>query len=290
MHITNDGDTAAYSAFYKTMDSTSFYLKQRLGKKCSDTIALDSIINTVYNVWNISFDQRDTLFETLLPHIIFKNKKGSCLGVSLILLMLAEEIHCPLYGVVLPGHFFCRYTQNSLNINIEPNKNGFNHPDSYYKERYLSNKMSYYTMSNLTKRNTIGVFLYNAGTIFLNLHDHHAICYLQSACNRIPTIVEVKGNLALAFTQVGMSDSAIRMFGDIFANNPEVPRLALNYGSVAMEFQKYALASSVFQKGHTLYPLDTLLLTGLKQSYVKQYKKDSVAIVNTMLNNIRQHH
>ena len=58
-----------------------------------------------------------------LPCVI-ENKKGHCLGLSLLYLALAERLGLPIYGVAAPGHTFVRYDNGETRINIETTEKG----------------------------------------------------------------------------------------------------------------------------------------------------------------------
>jgi hypothetical protein len=260
-----DSDTASYRFFYHVLDSTGNSLAAAPGGTAPWTV--DSITATVYRTWGIGFDNCDTIFETLLPHHVFKNKKGTCLGVSLIILMLAEKAGRPVYGIMLPGHFFCRYDDGAVRRNIEPNKEGFNHPDDYYRRQYPLAQRPWYALSNLSKQQTIGMLCYNAGVICLqNKKAGLAIPYFKEAMRRLNGLPEATGNCALAFAQNGDTDSSLALFAGLFASHPDLANCAANYGAVLMAAHQWKRAREVFEKGLEYYPDDTVLRKGLEES------------------------
>jgi tetratricopeptide (TPR) repeat protein len=257
-------DTASLASFNRMLDSAAAAVRTGLPAKNNGRAALDSIKNIVYSKWEIGFDSCDTSLETLLPHRVFRTRKGACLGVSLIMLMLAEKLGCPLYGVVLPGHFFCRYDDGGRRINVEPNRHGCLHDDGYYRQRYLVAQMPWYTLDNLSSSATIGVFCYNAGTLCLNTKKYSdAIEFLNEAARRLPEFPEVRGNLALSYAQEKQYDSAFSLFEKVFVVHPDLKNLALNYGSVLVAERQYRKASDVFTKGLKYFPNDSALINGL---------------------------
>jgi len=250
--------------FYRDLNRVSDSLIRVLGSSARTTAGAAAILDVVYNNWSIGFDSRDTAIETLLPHMVYRSKKGACLGVSLIMLMLAEKFHCPLFGVVLPGHFFCRFDNGTTRYNIEPNKKGMRHPDRYYREKYLSSGTPGYDARNLTTASTVGVLYYNLGAQCLSRRDPiAAISCFQESVRRCPGFAEAHGNLALAWAQRGVTDSALAVFEVLFVAYPNLARLAENYGEVAMEAKQYRRALGVYQKGLEYFPSDTALLPGL---------------------------
>jgi tetratricopeptide (TPR) repeat protein len=203
----------------------------------------------------------------LLPALVYKYKRGACLGTSLIILLFAEKVHCPLYGVLLPGHFFCRFDDGKTSLNIEPNKSGFSHPDSYYLARYDRSNRPWYDLKNLSKRETIGVLCYNAGTVCLNRkRSDRAAAYFAEAARRLSWFPEAQGNLALAYAQTGLVDSAMAIFQRLFAAHPDMPGLAANFGATAITCRRYQKAADVFKKGLIYFPDDSTLLSGFAQA------------------------
>jgi regulator of sirC expression with transglutaminase-like and TPR domain len=270
MSISGDADTISLLSFYRTLDSAAACLSQSLGGKKASAAAVDSILAIVYKTWDVQFDPRDTIAETMLPHLVYKNRKGACLGVSLIMLMLAERLGCPLYGVMLPGHFFCRYDSGTQQVNIEPNKAGYHHPNEYYAGRYPVEGRPWYDFANLTKSKTIGMLCYNAGTLCMSRRQYGiAIAYFKEAADRIDGFAEAKGNLALAYARAGMPDSSLAVFEKLFAAHPDFVNLAANYGSVAMTAKQYEKAERIFMNGLEYFPEDTVLLSGLSQVYMR---------------------
>jgi len=72
----------------------------------------------------------------LFLHSVMDRKQGYCLSLSIVYLSIGERLGLPLYGVVVPGHFFVRYDDGKNRINIETTHNGNTPPDSYYIEQF----------------------------------------------------------------------------------------------------------------------------------------------------------
>ncbi len=264
-----DADTNSSGSFYRILDSAAAGLGRSLNAGNASTAAADSILAVVYHRWSIAFDPRDTAPQSLLPHLVYKNRKGACLGVSLVMLMLAEKLRCPFYGVLLPGHFFCRFDNSKTRFNIEPNKSGFSHPDDYYRQRYPIADRPWYNLKNLSKEEAIGVFCYNAGTICLDrARCDPAVILFREAARRLGGLPEARGNLALALARRGSPDSAMIVFDTLFREHPDFVNLAANYGGVAMEAKQYEKAERIFKKGLEYFPEDSVLLLGLSQVYL----------------------
>src|SRR4030066_132980 len=50
---------------------------------------------------------------------VMKNKRGNCLGLTTLYLLLAERLSLPLHGVYVPSHCFVRYEDGGGRINSE---------------------------------------------------------------------------------------------------------------------------------------------------------------------------
>jgi len=256
-------DTIGQKQFYIMLDSTVLYLRNSLGKRCGTPDGARKIISTIYQTWHISFTPNDTVFSTLLPQSVYGNRQGNCLGTGLLILLLAEQVHCPVYGVVLPGHFYCRYANNTVSANIEPNKFGINHNDDYYRSHYSITDTTLYTLRNMTKKEVVGLLCYNVGTLCMANNDvRTALALFRDAMKRLPDYPEIQGNYALAYARAGESDSSLMVFLPLFKKYPGMNNLAINYGMVALYAHRYKLADSVFTIGLRYFPNNTALLNG----------------------------
>ena len=88
--------------------------------------------------------------DELFLHGMLKSKLGYCMNLSLLYLIIGDELNLPLYGVALPNHFFVRYDSGNDQINIESTEMGASFPDSFYEKRCFSIKL--YTKPVLIKR------------------------------------------------------------------------------------------------------------------------------------------
>ncbi|GAI69689.1 unnamed protein product, partial [marine sediment metagenome] len=78
-----------------------------------------------------------------------------------------ERLGLPLYGVVVPGHFFVRYDDGQVRFNIETTSKGGSAPDEHYINKFkvpIGNISIY--MKNLDKIHTLGCFCNNLGNSY----------------------------------------------------------------------------------------------------------------------------
>jgi hypothetical protein len=262
-----NSDFSALVPFLSALTHTTDSIESQAGVNDNPEVIAKAIIDVTFNSWKITFDPCDTVPQTMLPQLVYKSHRGACLGTSLIILMLADKMHCPVFGVLLPGHFFCRFDDGTSTFNIEPNRSGFCHPDSYYRSRYDMANRPWYNLRSLTKKETIGVLCYNVGAVCLNRrHSDRAIAYFAEAARRLQWFPEAQGNLALAYAQAGYVDSSMALFDRLFSAHPGMPGLAANFGAIAMSKRQYQKAVEVFKKGLLYFPEDSSLLSGFAQA------------------------
>jgi tetratricopeptide (TPR) repeat protein len=165
---------------------------------------------------------------------------------------------------MLPGHFFCRFDDGKVRFNIEPNKSGFDHPDDYYRRKYLSGHRPWYDLKSIDKKEVVGVVCFNAGNYCLRHRDYQrARAYFTESIRRIPAFIEAKGNLALAYAQSGDLELSKMIFDTLFNAYPDLNGLAANYGAVLLASNDVGKAREVFTKGLAYFPADSSILSGL---------------------------
>ena len=71
--------------------------------------------------------------EELFLHGMLKSKRGYCMNLSLLYLILGQKLDLPLFGVPLPNHFFVRYEKGGNRINIEATERGTSFSDNFYR-------------------------------------------------------------------------------------------------------------------------------------------------------------
>jgi regulator of sirC expression with transglutaminase-like and TPR domain len=176
-----------------------------------DTSVIQTVLHAVYGDWGITFNLGDSSLGASLPQTVYKSKKGTCLGIGLLMLLFAEKCGYPMYGVVIPGHFFVRFDNGTVRRNIEPNAQGIERSDEYYRERYgIEPESWYFSLRNLSKKEAAAVFYYMLGNdARLKGHWRKArVCY-ETALRLFPGYPDALGNLALVLAEQGAVDSAL---------------------------------------------------------------------------------
>ncbi len=209
-------------------------------------------------------DYMKALENSALPSVI-ENKKGNCLGVSLLYLALAERLALPFYGVTAPRHVFVRYDDGRKRINVETTGKGKGYEDSFYEKEFMlhSTYRGYnFYLKNLFKREVIGVFLNNLGGTYgtKGVHDK-AIAELRRSIEINPNDPEAHYNLGVVYQEKGMPDEAIAELKRAIETNPHYARaynnLGVIYGTKGMpdeeiaEYKKAIEIDSNLAEAHT---------------------------------------
>jgi hypothetical protein len=225
-----DKDTSGMGFFYMLIDKTADSLKRHYNTEMIDRRGAAAITGIIYDDWKIGFDSNASSIESILPHRVYYGKKGTCMGVALMMLMLAEKTQCPLYGVMLPGHILCRFDNGTNRFNMEPNRHGIEHSDEYYMSKYNLSKWPWHKFRNMTVKEVTGALCFDIGTYFMINNKYSAAeAYLKAGCRNYPELAEAEGNLAIAMARNGKKDSADILFKKLLMQYPGLENLKQNY-------------------------------------------------------------
>ena len=247
----------ADARFYREIDSIARVLSSFAQTEHDPTRVIDAMNRCVFGHWNITFTDDRNNVRFLLPHLVLKEKKGSCVGMSLLFLLLAERAGLPLYAVRAPSHLFVRYDSGRERLNIETLRGGETMSDAWYRKRFSITDSMRYPLRNLTGTEAAAVVAYNLGTICLgDKHHDHAVRFLQKAIDGMPDFPEAKGNLALAFVANGEIRRALNVLIELRGACPSLERIDRNIGSLQLQCGKYSDALASFDSACVMYSDD----------------------------------
>ena len=142
-------------------------------------------------------DDSDIRF-MLLPWVL-RHRKGSCLGLAGLYLVLARDLGLPIHGVLVPGHFFLRLQQKSSRANIELLRKGERMPDEWYREKWPFDGKPEAYLRTLSDQETLAVFHFNLGNAHRKAqHLADAIRNYQRAISLFDTFAEAHASLGLS--------------------------------------------------------------------------------------------
>jgi len=172
--------------------------------------------------------------DDLFLHSVLDKKRGYCLSLSILYLSLGERLGLPLYGVVVPGHFFVRYDDGRVRFNIETTSKGGTASDEHYINKFKvpENAHDSIYMMNLSKIQTLGCLFNNLGNSYSDIGDkEQALAALERAVQINPSLAESRTNLGNIYLKNGQIEDAIYEYYAALQTNPNDARTHNNLGN-----------------------------------------------------------
>lgn len=166
----------------------------------------------------------------LLVAGVLAGKKGHCVGLASVYLILAEELDLPVHAVATPKHVFLRWDDGAFRRNIELFQNGREVPDDEYVREQKIPKESIdqgVFLANLTPRQFLG-FVYQ--------------------------------NLGVLHSQRGDLDKSTEYYAWAIARHPRLAAAYYNRGNDYLKLLSYRRAIRDYTKALELYPTDVWAL------------------------------
>jgi len=194
-------------------------------------------------------DDSDIRF-MLLPWVI-RHRKGSCLGLAGLYLVLARDLGLPIHGVLVPGHFFLRFQQKSSRANIELLRKGERMPDEWYRAKWPFEGQPEAYLRTLSDQETLAVFHFNLGNAHRKArhldaaqHLDYAIRNYQQAISLLDTFAEAHASLGLSHQLRDDKQAAEKAYQRAKELQPGLPGLERNLAVLRKE-------SSVSEQGES---------------------------------------
>ena len=187
--------------------------------------------------------------EELFLHGMLKTKRGYCMNLSLLYLIIGQKLDIPLFGVPLPNHFFVRYDKGKDRINIEATEMGTSFPDSFYGQRYLgsSEKDNPYFLKNLNTKQTLGAYFSNIGMVYYqNQKIERAIFYLKLSTKINPSSIDAQNNIANIYSELKKYSEAIQHYEIALRTSPGNISTLFNLGLVQQQSDNFNSAIESF--------------------------------------------
>ncbi|MGA2071369.1 MAG: tetratricopeptide repeat protein [Sedimentisphaerales bacterium] len=232
-------DMVAGRRYQQQLDDIATEIRSRL--KAKDTpmgaAAIPVINDYLFNELKFKAINKATDPYDLFLHSVMDRRQGYCLSLSVLYLAVGERLGLPLYGVVVPGHFFVRYDDGHVRFNIETTAKGSSAADDYYIREFNvpQNNTTIY-MANLNKRQTLGCFFNNLGNVYGAINNvDQAIASLQWAVYINPSLAESRINLGNNYMLKNRVDDAITEYQAAVKINPDNAKA---HSNLANAYQK----------------------------------------------------
>jgi tetratricopeptide (TPR) repeat protein len=211
--------------------------------------------------------------ENLFLHSVMDRKRGYCLSLSILYLSIGERLGLPLYGVVVPGHFFVRYDDGRARFNIETTAKGGYASDEHYVDKFKvpKGKGESIYMINLNKKQTLGCFFNNLGNSYSNINDvERASSAFESAVEINPSLAELRSNLGNVYMKKGRVEDAMREYRNALEINPNDAKTHNNLGNAYVKKDWWNEAISEYTESLSLDPNFASAHRNLASAYCKK--------------------
>lgn len=208
----------------------------------------------------------------LFLHSVLDRRKGYCLSLSTLYLALGERLGLPLYGVVVPGHFFVRYDSRSKRFNIECTANGAQLSDEHYIEKHrVPEHHDRLYMENLTKKQTLGCLYNNFGVVYLETgQEERALLALDRSARINPKLAEARSNMSIVLNVQGQNEDALQQLKHALDSNPNDPSVHRELGRTYLKQQDYRQAVRSLKRSVELDPNSPEVFILLSEAYSAQ--------------------
>jgi tetratricopeptide (TPR) repeat protein len=241
--------------YQQQLDDMAMEIRSRL-KTPRPTAAAIPLINS-YLFDELKFravDKANDPYDLFL-HSVMDRKQGYCLSLSILYLAIGERLGLPLYGVVVPGHFFVRYDDGQLRFNIETTSKGTTAHDDYYIKKFNVPKSNTIYMTNLNKLQTLGCFFNNLGNAYNDVGNiDQAMAALQCTVYINPSLAESRINLGNIYLKKNRVDDAITEYQAAIKINPDDAKARNNLGNAYQRRQWFNDAVAEYTSSIRLDP------------------------------------
>ncbi len=260
--------------YLSDLDDMAFEVRARLRKKKLRTgYKAISVINE-YLFDEIGFKSVSKASDPndLFLHSVMDRKQGYCLSLSILYLSLGERLGLPLYGVVVPGHFFVRYDDGRTRFNIETtSKGGYADDENYIKKFKVPRDNENIYMVNLNKIQTLGCFFNNLGNSYNDIGDtEQAMLALERAVEINPSLAESHINLGNIYLGKDRIREAIEEYEEALEIKPNDAKIHNNLGNAYTKSGRLRKAVSQYTLSVELEPNFTEAYKNLANAYYSQ--------------------
>jgi tetratricopeptide (TPR) repeat protein len=210
----------------------------------------------------------------LFLHTVMDKKQGYCLSLSVLYLSIGERLGMPLYGVVVPGHFFVRYDDGRTRFNIETtSKGGYADDEHYINEFKVPKGNGSIYMENLNKIQTLGCFFNNLGNSYNKVGDtEQAMLALERAVEINPSLAESHVNLGNIYLEKDKIKDAIREYEEALEIDPSNAKPHNNLGNAYTKQGRFGEAVFQYTRSIELEPNYIEAYKNLANAYCEQEK------------------
>lgn len=155
------GANVSLARYQKTIDSLAGLLSGDLSGEASDSGKTEILRKFVFEKMAVEPVLDSAGIQGSMITRVLDERKGSCLGLTGLFLLLGRKSGLPLKAVLLPGHVFVRYAGVSSHINIETLRKGLYRSDDFYCKAFGVNQTHPPDLQTLDDRRLTALFQMN---------------------------------------------------------------------------------------------------------------------------------
>ncbi|MBI5779056.1 MAG: tetratricopeptide repeat protein [Planctomycetes bacterium] len=214
---------------------------------------------------------------------VLDTMSGNCLGLSTLYWSIAERMDLPLTAVIIPQHVFLRHYQGKEYRNIEATAFGAEIKDEEYVKqikKLIGNKIQNYSTPDiisfhvLTKKQFVGLILYNRGVDNLNRNNNKLAILDFTACLKLyDSFHEAYKSRGVTYLKEGRFNEALDDLIKAARFEEDCPGTYFNLGAVYFNLKDFDEALRFLDKAIQLVPqyLDAYHHRGLVYAQRKDY-------------------
>lgn len=195
----------------------------------------------------------------LMPDHLLHSRKGSCVSISFLTMLLAERMGLAFMSVSLPGHVFLNF---SGDVNWEPNRKGYRYTDTEYAVKYLISPQQF---QHLGVTQFEGLFRYEMGNRdLLAGNASRALLSYQHAA-QLWKDPRIAGNMAIVLDKLGKPDTALRILDSLWQQGERSEELVWNKSLLMIRAGNAEARVLAFVEQARGYSITSSRLTALAQ-------------------------
>jgi len=201
--------------------------KRTKGKSGMDKV--DALNKLIFDELKFEREVRDESIKFMLLPYVLEHKKGSCLGLAALYLVLAERAGLEVRGIMVPRHLFLRHKQR----NIELLRKGAAMPDEWYTMTWQVPEGASAYLRMLTEQELMAVFDFNLANARRMKGEYQKAeeGYRQVIAD-IPDFAEAHANLGLVLQLQKKFKPAMEAYLEAQALYPGLPGLKQNMNAL----------------------------------------------------------
>lgn len=277
-----DGETIDPDAVEKEIDRLAGKVRPALLDRSDPRKVVSALNRFLFDEEGFTYDCAAGNPDNYLLDRVIARRRGNCLGLTAMYLVLAERLSLPLHGVYVPSHCFVRYEDAGVRFNIETGEKGADRGDGRYVRDFgLAEDRPY--LQSLGRKEMIGVYLKSLGAAFSRKGmEVEALGLYREAAAFYPGLPDIHFNAGVSSQKMGRLDEAIARYRRAVDLDPGLAVARDNLGVALARKGLFVEALTEARKATALAPRNavsrgnlaaTLCACGMLEEGIREFRK-----------------